>query len=187
MKKGIVFLVILLLAGCAGHMQNKQYYQLQCSYDLSTMLHVPKNGNIIRVAPVILNGYLDQEGIIYQTAPFEYVAATNHLWISSLSGQLQNILVTRLSKLLPDQLVTTIPVESPKLTIQTVIDNFNGTYEHDVIIKGHFLITKKDGSIIQHNFYHRIAQPAEGYQSLVQTLSAGFESEIKDLVRKAKL
>lgn len=151
------------------------------------MLRVNKNGNIIWIAPVVLSTYLDQDGIIYQTAPFEYVAASNHLWISPLGAQLQNMLVNNLSVLLPQQLVTAVPLDSPKLTIQTFIDNFNGTYEHDVIIKGHFLISKKDGTIIRQNFYHRIAQPAEGYQALVQTLSVGFEREIKDLITKAKL
>lgn len=187
MKKLILLLMALLVVGCGSRILDKHYYRLNSSYLPPDKLTVKKADDIIWVAPVVLAGYLDQQGIIYQTKPFEYVSASNHLWVSPLGGQLQNVLVNNLSALISNHLVSAIPTDSPKITVQAFIDGFHGTYEGDVILKGYWLVTTRNNKILRQNFAHRIAQPKEGYESLVQALSIGWESEIRSLASKADL
>lgn len=184
MKKLIILLSLFILINCSSGITNKHYYRINSNYFPKTKVTVHKNNQIVWIAPIRLAGFLNQGGIVYQTESSEYIIGNNHLWASPLAGQLQNSLIDALSVLLPNNLVVSMPVDSPEITINVFIDGFHGTYEGDVIIKGYWLITTRNGEIKRKDFNHRIVQHKGGYGALVETLSIGWQSEINELIRE---
>lgn len=187
MKKLIMLLFCFALIGCSARMMPKHYYRLTSSAQSAPTVTIQKKDEIIWVAPVSIAGYLDQEGLIYQTKPFEYVAANNHLWASPLAGQLQDSLVNNLASMLPHHLVSSSLTDNPKMVIKVFIDGFHGTYQNDIIIKGYWLIGLKNDKILRKNFNHRVAQHQDGYDALVEALSISWQSEINAMIKKVKL
>lgn len=183
MKNLIMLLSLFILTSCSSGIMNKHYYRINSNYLPKKAVTVDKNSQIVWIAPIRLAGFLNQEGIVYQTKSSEYIIANNHLWRSPLAGQLQNILIDNLFVLLPNNLVLSMPVDSPGTTVNVFIDGFHGTYEGDVIVKGYWVIRTNNGEIKRKDFNHRIAQHKSGYGTLVETLSIGWQSEINDLVK----
>lgn len=186
MKKVIIAISLLLLIGCSSSMTNSYYYQLSSDFEKTAPLTLQTTKNILLIESVNVADYLDQTGIVYQTAPFEYIAANNNQWFTVLSNQLQQRAVQDLSVLLPQYLVTTKPTPLATMRVSLFIDSFHGSYTGDALIKGHWLITNKNGEVVSKHFDHTLRLNQDGYAELVKTLSKGWQEEEIDLVRTVK-
>ena len=98
MKKWLVTIAALWLAGCSSGEINKNYYQLPVVQS-GTQSTASQGNRLLWVEQVAVPDYLAGNGVVYQTSDVKYVIANNNLWASPLDQQLRNTLVANLSKI----------------------------------------------------------------------------------------
>lgn len=187
MKKIWIMLSIWLLVGCSSSLPQKNYYLLSnASPEAGKSVSIENVGQFIWIAPVNMANFLNKEGLVYQTDPYQYVTASNNLWAAPLVSQLQDLVVSELSGLLPQRLVSASPITTPTTTIKLFIEGFHGNYQGDVVIEGYWLIIGEKGQTQRKNFSYHLPQTSDGYDAMVKTLSQGWYNEVQDLVNKVK-
>lgn len=114
MKKWLVTIAALWLAGCSSGEINKNYYQLPVVQS-GTQSTASQGNRLLWVEQVAVPDYLAGNGVVYQTSDVKYVIANNNLWASPLDQQLRNTLVANLSTQLPGWVVASQPLEAPRI------------------------------------------------------------------------
>lgn len=185
MKKLLMISIVWLLVGCSSTMPERTYYQLSSDFAVDN-LQPQKVVNRLFVDAISVASYLDKTGIVYQTDALEYNTANNNLWLTTLSNQLQQRVVTDLSVLLPNYFVTSEPVNNPKVKIKLFIDAFHGSYTGEAVIKGRWVISYANDAMVTKNIDVRLRLSEDGYPALVQTLSKGWQEQEIELVRAIK-
>lgn len=113
MKKWLVTIAALWLAGCSSGEINKNYYQLPVVQS-GTQSTASQGNRLLWVEQVAVPDYLAGNGVVYQTSDVKYVIANNNLWASPLDQQLRNTLVANLSTQLPGWVVASQLWEAPR-------------------------------------------------------------------------
>lgn len=113
MKKWLVTIAALWLAGCSSGEINKNYYQLPVVQS-GTQSTASQGNRLLWVEQVAVPDYLAGNGVVYQTSDVKYVIANNNLWASPLDQQLRNTLVANLSTQLPGWVVAPSLWEAPR-------------------------------------------------------------------------
>lgn len=116
MKKWLVTIAALWLAGCSSGEINKNYYQLPVVQS-GTQSTASQGNRLLWVEQVTVPDYLAGNGVVYQTSDVKYVIANNNLWASPLDQQLRNTLVANLSTQLPGWVVASQPLGSAQDTL----------------------------------------------------------------------
>lgn len=83
MKKWLVTIAALWLAGCSSGEINKNYYQLPVVQS-GTQSTASRGNRLLWVEQVTVPDYLAGNGVVYQTSDVKYVIANNNLWASPL-------------------------------------------------------------------------------------------------------
>ena len=83
MKKWLVTIAALWLAGCSSGEINKNYYQLPVVQS-GTQSTASQGNRLLWVEQVAVPDYLAGNGVVYQTSDVKYVIANNNLWASPL-------------------------------------------------------------------------------------------------------
>ncbi len=178
----VVFTVSLMaLASCSSSVPSKNYFQLTTSLDKMPSQTAHKPDRFILIESVDVDDFLNKNGIVIQTDPIKYTTAANNLWTSPLSKQLENRVTRDLSLLLPDYLVSTKPLKAPYLKVKLFIEGFHGSYTGDAVIKGRWVITKNSHDIYSKVFERKVPLTHDGYDALVNALSAAWQQEELDL------
>lgn len=182
MKNGIIIWILLLLVGCSTTTKNT-YYQLPINRNKVAKISIESNvpQPIILVERVNVPDYLGGNGLVYQTSDVQYVIATNNLWASPLEQQLQQTLVSNLSKALPSRLVASTQVNETHDTLTVNITGFQGRYDGQAVISGEWLL-QHQGRLIKHDFNLTLSQTEDGYDALVRTLALGWQQTAQNIV-----
>lgn len=176
MKKRIIIPLLLLLTACSSTGPDRVNYQLTSDLKAAN-LQPQKVANVIFIDAVTVADYLDKTGIVYQINEIEYNTANNNLWLTTLSNQIQQRVVSDLSVLLPNYFITAEPIADPKIRVKLFIDAFHGSYTGDALIKGRWVIRNNNGNVVTKNIDARLALTEDGYAALVKTLSKGWQAE----------
>ena len=83
MKKWLVTIAALWLAGCSSGEINKNYYQIPVVQS-GTQSTASQGNHLLWVEQVAVPDYLAGNGVVYQTSDVKYVIANNNLWASPL-------------------------------------------------------------------------------------------------------
>ncbi|HIE5766688.1 TPA: membrane integrity-associated transporter subunit PqiC [Proteus mirabilis] len=185
MKKYIIGIFVLMLTACSSQ-TNKTYYQLPDVYQGSVPEQVsatqsPKKPQIW-VQPIRLSNMLVNSGIVYQTTDINYTVANQHLWINPLDQQLQQNLISGLTKALPGTVVANQPVEDNLAKLTVTVNYFQGRYDGQVIISGDWIYTENN-KVINQPFSLVLTQTEDGYPALVRTLGQGWEQVVSDIAK----
>ncbi|MGK3123481.1 membrane integrity-associated transporter subunit PqiC [Candidatus Pantoea formicae] len=180
MRKGLIMAALLLLAGCSSTIENT-YYQLPSGSNMARV-ESPANGNqpMIWVEQVTVPDFMAGNGLVYQTSDVKYVIAANNLWASPLDQQLQQTLVTNLSKALPGRLVASTPLGDTHDTLTVNVTGFQGRYDGQVVVSGEWLL-QHQGRLIKHGFNLTLPQTEDGYDALVRTLAIGWQQTAQQI------
>ncbi|WP_066752364.1 membrane integrity-associated transporter subunit PqiC [Proteus myxofaciens] len=183
MIKYIISMMILMLTACSS-VPDKAYYQLPDVYqndtaNISTTIQSEKKPQIW-LQPVRLSDMLVSSGIVYQTSDINYTVANQHLWINPLDQQLQQNLVSGLSKAFPNRVVSIQPIEDHLAKLTVNVNSFQGRYDGQVIISGDWIYTE-DGKIISQPFSVMLKQTQDGYPALVRTLGEGWKQVVSQI------
>lgn len=185
MKKYIIGIFVLMLTACSSQ-TNKTYYQLPDVYQGSVPEQVsatqPAKKPQIWVQPIRLSNMLVNAGIVYQTTDINYTVANQHLWINPLDQQLQQNLISGLTKALPGTVVANQPVEDNLAKLTVTVNYFQGRYDGQVIISGDWIYTENN-KVINQPFSLVLTQTEDGYPALVRTLGQGWEQVVSDIAK----
>ena len=131
---------------------------------------------VLHLAAVQVAPYLDQGGIVYQTAAHRVVVANNNRWASPLAGQLTGGLYTRLSDDLTKLNVERGNAAGAGYVLRTYVDSFLGHYDGSAHVSGRWALLDADGkTVLREQFSRRVELGKNGYPALVSSLARGWQ------------
>ncbi|PSJ48013.1 hypothetical protein C7H85_04215 [Zobellella endophytica] len=143
----------------------------------------------VTVAAPRLAGHLDGEGIVMQLSDIEVYQARQHLWAEELGGQLQQLLIRRLSSALPESQV--VGRGQPLLAgrevreIRVRLGRFQGRYDGVALAEGQWQLLAGDGTLLaQADFSAEQPLADDGYPALVRALAAAWEQVADQLAAR---
>ncbi|MDB6981353.1 membrane integrity-associated transporter subunit PqiC [Escherichia coli] len=166
MKKWLVTIAALWLAGCSSGEINKNYYQLPVVQS-GTQSTASQGNRLLWVEQVAVPDYLAGNGVVYQTSDVKYVIANNNLWASPLDQQLRNTL------------------GSAQDTLNVTVTEFNGRYDGKVIVSGEWLLNHQ-GQLIKRPFRLEGVQTQDGYDEMVKVLASVWSQEAASIAQEIK-
>ena len=189
MMKWIPVALVLLLTAFSSSDQ-KTYYQLPIvgNAPTATAASVIPQGQQrpLWVEHVGVADYLAGSGLVFQTNDVQYVLTQNNLWASPLDQQLQQALVTYLTRDLPGRIVSAQAANSAEQDVLNVnVTGFHGRYDGSAIISGSWVLTK-EGQTLQRSFNIVLKQNEDSYDALVRTLAAGWQQEASQIARQVR-
>jgi uncharacterized protein len=163
MKVAYVLLVVLL-AGCASQAVEPSYYLLRSKQDLSSStLSTSRDFSLgaVEIAP-----YLDQPGLVMETAEGEMRPASQNLWAEPIFDGVRNFLATEIAQAHGQELLPT------KLTRNTTvvnirIDQLHGTLDGKATIVAYWWLVRAGEVVALNRFSQSRTLPASGYSALV--------------------
>ena len=162
MKKWLVTIAALWLAGCSSGEINKNYYQLPVAQS-GTQSTASQGNRLLWVEQVTVPDYLAGNGVVYQTSDVKYVIANNNLWASPLDQQLRNA----------------------QDTLNVTVTEFNGRYDGKVIVSGEWLLNHQ-GQLIKRPFRLEGVQTQDGYDEMVKVLAGVWSQEAASIAQEIK-
>ncbi|MFG1175270.1 membrane integrity-associated transporter subunit PqiC [Erwiniaceae bacterium CAU 1747] len=172
MMKWIPLALILALTACSSTPQTR-YYQLPVAAS-NTVVSSQAFSRPVWVEAVSVPDYLAGNGVVYQSNDVQYVIAANNRWASPLDQQLMQTLVGNLSSELPGAIVSSAPLGQQHDTLNVTITGFHGRYDGKAVVSGVWIL-QREGRLVKRAFTLALPQSEDGYDSLVRTLSLGWQ------------
>lgn len=176
LSRSIAMLALALaLAGCATTAGGPSLFVLDASQVPATAMHADNAPRLV-IAPVTLAPYLNQNGIVFQAAPYRVVVANDNRWAAPLPGELTDNLYTSLANELHGiELLRTDSDEASTYTLDTRVDEFMGHYDGKAHVAGQWSLVGPDGRVLMtRSFEKLIPLDEDGYPALVGSLSRGW-------------
>lgn len=185
MKKWLIALAALSISACSSTVKTT-YYQLPAG-DASAAVSVSSNAlttgqPVLWVQQVTVPDHLAGSGVVYQTSDVKYVIASQNLWASPLDQQLQQTLVTNLSRALPGRLVSSTPLSEQHDTLNVNVTGFQGRYDGKAVISGEWVLQHQE-RLIKQPFNLILPQQEDGYDALVRTLAKGWQQQARQIAQ----
>ncbi|WP_130834615.1 membrane integrity-associated transporter subunit PqiC [[Erwinia] mediterraneensis] len=182
MKKWIIALTTLAVSACSNTVETTTY-QLPAGSGALSISHSQGAGQpMLWVQQVTVPDYLAGSGVVYQTSDVKYVIASQNVWASPLDQQLQQTLVTNLSRALPDRLVSASPLNEQHDILTVNVTAFHGRYDGKAVISGEWVL-QHQGKLIKQPFDLALPQQEDGYDALVRTLAAGWQQQAQQIAQ----
>lgn len=178
----LVGLGLVMTNGCSS-VQELNYYQLpQQAYTASP---VAIDAAVIVVEPVMVANYLNTNALILQTSDVQLVKTNQQQWAEALDQQLTRLLQQQLSAALTSYRVTERAPEGPHQRLLVQVEQFHGTEQGQILISGKYSVVNGDQTI-QQRFALTLAQPEDGYPSMVATLGLGWQQVVTNISQHFK-
>jgi uncharacterized lipoprotein YmbA len=169
-----------LLAACSSDDSGKTYYQLPepalPAAAAPAVTPAQTTQRQLWIEHVGVADYLNGTGVVYQTNDVQYVIAKDNLWASPLEQQLQQTLVTQLSRDLPGWLVSSQTLAGDQDVLNVTVTGFHGRYDGKAVVSGQWTLTQ-NGRTVTQPFNLQLNQPEDGYDNLVRTLAQGWQQQ----------
>lgn len=183
MKKWLIALATLAISACSSTVETTTY-QLPAgggAVSVSSSQSVAEQP-MLWVQQVTVPDYLAGNGVVYQTSDVQYVIASQNVWASPLDQQLQQTLVTNLSRALPGRLVSATPLNDQHDTLTVNVTAFHGRYDGKAVISGEWVL-QHQGRLIKQPFDLALPQQEDGYDALVRTLASGWQQQAQQIAQ----
>lgn len=173
----VVASLTLAVSGCATPSSGPSLFMLDAGHSASGDTQHNTAATLV-VQPVTLAPYLDQDGIVYQTAPYRVVVANDNRWAAPLAGELTDSLYVTLSQRLDDvalQRAGTDGSPASAYRLRTRVDEFIGHFDGSAHIAGQWSLVGPDGATLAtQSFERRVPLDEDGYAALVASLARGW-------------
>lgn len=150
--------------------------------EVAAPLTSPQTANTAQQTLVLnrihLADYLDTDRIVVQLDDVTLHPARDHLWVDSLSQELQRGLRARLSSRLPNiAIIDPLPAASPSgNSLQLTIDQFHGQINGYAVLSGQWQLLSADRKPLQSQSFKFSTPLAEsGYPALVRALGSNLD------------
>jgi len=182
-KRLLMALLAVCLTACSSS-ESTKYYQLttpqggaSVATSTSAFGQQPKH---LWIQSINVPDALASTGIAFQTSDVEYRLAEQNLWASPLDQQLQQTLVTNLSNLLPNWLVTNSTLAGDNDSLAVTVTAFQGRWDGHVLVKGYWIYQHQE-KVVRRSFEQRVSLKDDGYPALVQALSQAWYQEAQQV------
>jgi uncharacterized lipoprotein YmbA len=181
MKRTVASLMMALgvtvSSGCSS-VQELNFYQLP--QQANTAASASMDASVIVIEPVMVANYLNTNALILQTSDVQLVKTSQHQWAEALDQQLTRLLQQQLTTALPGHRVTDRAPQGPQQRLLVQVEQFHGTEQGRVLISGKYSVVNGEHTI-QQRFALELAQPEDGYPSLVATLGTGWQQVVSEI------
>jgi uncharacterized lipoprotein YmbA len=159
----LLLLMGVFLAACYTKAPEHSTYLLRSDKNLNS-------GEVLSDSHVYLGGltlanYIDQQGIVLETAPGQIHEARFHQWAEPLSVSLRGFLGAEISAGLGQDLALKASPENA-VRLDVGIDQMHGTMEGKTLLVAYWSITDSSGSR-QFKYVKTAALEGDGYDALV--------------------
>ncbi len=160
----LVMSFAMLLPGCASQIIEPNYYLLRSSQDLSSStLSTSKDFSL---GTVEIAAYLDQPGLVMETADGQMRPASQNLWAEPVFDGIRSFLATEIAQangaeLLPAKLTKNTTV------VNIRIDQLHGTLNGKALIVAYWSLVRNDEVTALNRFSQSRDMDASGYSALV--------------------
>jgi uncharacterized protein len=164
MKIARLLLLVVLLAGCASQTVEPSYYLLRSGQDLSSSTLRPSRDfslGAVEIAP-----YLDQPGLMMETAAGQMRPASQNLWAEPVFDGVRNFLATEIAQAHGQELLPA-KLNSNSTVVNIRIDQLHGTRDGKAIIVAYWSLVLADQVVALNRFSESRALEASGYSALV--------------------
>jgi len=187
--KGYLFVLFLLgsmLTGCASPVVTSNEYLLMDAGLNKAQAQLTKKMSI-QLMPIVVANYLAGNEIVLVTKQGEVHRSQGNLWAESLAPQLTRLTQQRLEKTLPN--ITWFGgqrLPSYAIAILNIeVDDFYADLQGMVHISGRWQVISAMGELTATDTFHvKNRLPADGYTTMVQTLSASWFEKVIDPMAK---
>ena len=165
MKIASLLLVVLtLLSGCAGQPAETNYYLMRSSTDLESRKLNPSSD--FSMGNVVIASYIDQPGLIMETADGEIHAAKHHLWAEPVYESVRNQLTVEIARIQGEDI---LPAEMRKtpIVLDIRIDQLHGTNTGTAKLVAYWWLHRDKEVQSVYQFAEEQALTADGYEALV--------------------
>lgn len=158
-------LLIVLLAGCASQAIPPTYYLLRSDQDLQTSaLSTSKEYSL---GTVEIAAYLDQPGLVMETANGEIRPASQNLWAEPIYDGVRNFLATEIAQASGEELLPT-KLNKNTTVVNIRIDQLHGTANGRAQIVAYWWLDRNDNVASLNRFAESRDLTASGYSALVE-------------------
>ena len=164
MKIAYLLLVLVLLTGCASQTSEPSFYLLRSSQDLSST--TLKTSRSFSLGTVEIAAYLDQPGLVMETADGQMHPASQHLWAEPVFDGVGNFLATEIALANGEELLPT-KLTSHTTAVNIRIDQLHGTLDGKALIVAYWSLVRSDEVIALNRFSSTRALQTSGYGALV--------------------
>jgi uncharacterized protein len=160
----LVVMLVILLTGCASQAIEPSYYLLRSTQDLSSgQLSASKDFSLgaVEIAP-----YLDQPGLVMETADGQMRPASQNLWAEPIFDGVRNFLATEIAQAYGQEL---LPAKLTKNTtvVNIRIDQLHGTLDGKARIVAYWWLVRTDEVVDLNRFAESRNLETSGYSALV--------------------
>jgi uncharacterized protein len=169
MKIARLLLLMVLLAACASQTIEPSYYLLRSGQDLSSSTLRPSRDfslGVVEIAP-----YLDQPGLVMETAEGQMRPASQNLWAEPVFDGVRNFLATEIAQAHGQELLPA-KLNSNSTVVNIRIDQLHGTRDGKAIIVAYWWLVRADQVVALNRFAESRALQASGYGALVDAEKA---------------
>ena len=184
MKKWLVTIAALWLAGCSSGEINKNYYQLPVVQS-GTQSTASQGNRLLWVEQVTVPDYLAGNGVVYQPSDVKYVIGSHHLGATPVDHHVRTTLGGSRRPPLPGWVVASQPLGSAQDTLNVTVTEFNGRYDGKVIVSGEWLLNHQ-GQLIKRPFRLEGVQTQDGYDEMVKVLAGVWSQEAASIAQEIK-
>jgi uncharacterized lipoprotein YmbA len=162
--KYFLIIFIVMLAACSSQPPQQHSYLLRSPSTLES--RALSEAPAIGLGTVHVANYIDQPGIVLETANGQVHAARHHLWAEPLRASLRRYLVTEISSNIDQDIADSSRLPSVEKRIEVQIDQFHGTPNGNARLVAYWqIISGADSQSYQFSDQQTLA--ADGYDALV--------------------
>jgi uncharacterized protein len=158
------FLLVMLLAGCTSQAIEPSYYLLRSKQgQSSSALSTSRTFSLgsVEIAP-----YLDQPGLVLETADGQMRPASQNLWAEPLFDGVRNFLATEIAQAHGQELLPAKLAENTTV-VNVRIDQLHGTPDGRAQIVAYWWLVRGSEVLALNRFADSRALDASGYSALV--------------------
>lgn len=169
--------LVLLLCGCGTTSIEPSYYLMRPQQDLPSGALTASRA--FALGEVSIATYLDQPGLVIETADGTLRPARQHLWAEPAHDSIRNLLAVEISlakgeDLLPDKL------NKGAIAVDIRIDELHGTEDGSAKLVAYWWLRHDTDVLNVYRFSHTMELSNDGYAALVDAE----EALLTDLARK---
>jgi uncharacterized lipoprotein YmbA len=157
-------LLVVLLSGCAGKAIEPSYYLMRSNHDLQSRQMDPSRD--FSMGTVVIASYIDQPGLLMETAEGEIRSARYNLWAEPVYEGVRNQLMVEIAQakgqdILPANLGNTA------IVLDIRLDQLHGTNDGKAKLVAYWWLRRGKDVLSAYQFAEERALAADGYAALV--------------------
>jgi len=166
-----LFLITVLLSSvaCSGDPVKPNVYLLRSDHSLNVSRDMDASN--ITLATVSVATYIDQAGLVLQTADRQITIAQQHLWAEPLRHSLMSFFAEEISASAgKDVHIGRRADVNPDIRLDIAIDQLHGTHEGNAVLAAYWTVVSgkgKEKNKSSYRFSKSVALAEDGYDELV--------------------